>query len=255
MKTLAILLTAAAALPLSACSRLDGPKRVVTANQVVPRALPGSLEDRAHKAALAASALNASKAAQTAFLQSGTMLVYVRCNDFFHAAGRHQGISKVSRGLLTPIISLFTGLLALHDFGDNSDTAEDVVKGLALGSTFATASLNVYDEHFLFGADNIDSVRTLTLDALSAHSAAVLKKELVSFDQSVKHLVDNQAICSPPHILALARKAITAGQVVARPGGNGGGDGTEKADPVDTEKSEDTSDPDERVRVDIAQPR
>jgi hypothetical protein len=136
------------------------------------------------------------------------MLVYTRCNEFFQHTGRNQSRSRVARDYIAPVVALLTGLLALHDFGDDSNDEQNILEALTLGSTFATAALDVHDRHFLFGADNVDSVREMTMNALSSHRLAVMGRELDTVYDAVEHLVDNQTICTPPHILRLARQAI-----------------------------------------------
>lgn len=204
---------------------VSGPRRIVGADELLARENRGSgpagiLESRLFSSAKVAASSGRSKDAQEAFLRDGFLLVYTRCNDFFYAAGRRKGITRASRAFLQPIAGLISGLLVLHDFGEDSDTGEDILKGLTLTSGFTSSVLNAYEEQFLFGEDNVESVRGLTLDALSVHAKGVLDKEPDRFDQSVRHLADNQGICTPTHILALVRKGITATQpIVLNPNG------------------------------------
>jgi len=140
------------------------------------------------------------------------MLVYTRCSDFFQRAGRNQGRSRVARDFIAPVFALLAGLLAVHDFGEDSGDEQNILEALTLGSNFASTTLDVHDRHFLFGADNVDSVREMTLNALSVHRLAVMDRDLGSVYDTIEHLVDNQTICSPPHILRLARQAIANSQ-------------------------------------------
>jgi hypothetical protein len=204
-----VMLMAAAALPLSACAGIQGPPQVIGQQGVLPRPLGGTWEDRFVKSANAAFANQSSEAAQKEFLRTGSMLIYTRCSDFFQRMGRNQGRSRVARDYIAPVVALLTGVLAFHDFGEDSDKEQNILEALTLGSNFATAALDIHDRHFLFGADNIDSVREMTLNALSVHRVTVMGRDLQSLDDAVEHLVDNQTICTPPHILRLARAAIS----------------------------------------------
>jgi hypothetical protein len=207
MKKLAVLM-AAAALPLSACAGIQGPPQVIGQQGVLPRPLGGTWEDRFVRSADAAFADRSSEAAKKEFLRAGSMLVYTRCSDFFQRMGRNQGRSRVARDYIAPVVALLSGVLAFHDFGEDSDSEQNILEALTLGSNFATAALDIHDRHFLFGADNIDSVREMTLNALSKHRVTVMDRDLKSLDDAVEYLIDNQTICTPPHILRLARAAI-----------------------------------------------
>jgi hypothetical protein len=202
------LFAAVLALPLSACTGIQGPPPVISRTGVLPQPLGGTWEERFVTAAKAAFASGSTEADQKVFLRTGTMLVYTRCGDFFQRMGRNQGRSRVARDYVAPVVALLTGIVTLHDFGGDSDTEQNILEALTLGSNFATAGLDIHDRHFLFGADNIDSVREMTLNSLSKHRVAVMERDLDTVDDAVEHLVDNQTICTPPHILRLARQAI-----------------------------------------------
>jgi hypothetical protein len=209
MKKIAILLTAAAALPLSACAGIQGPPQVINKGGILPPpSFGGTWEGRFVNAANAAFEPGSSDAAQKEFVRAGTMLVYTRCGDFFQRMGRNQGRSRVARDYIAPVVALLTGILAFRDFGDDSDREQNILEALTLGSNFATAALDIHDRHFLFSADNVDSVREMTMNALSKHRVAVMERGFETLEDAVEHLVDNQTICTPPHILRLARAAI-----------------------------------------------
>lgn len=207
MKTIAIF-AAALALPLSACAGIQGPPQVINQSGVLPQSVGGTWEKRFLAAANTAFTTGSTEAQQKLFLRTGAMLVYTRCGDFFQRMGRNQGRSRIARDYVAPVVTLLTGIVTLHDFGSDSDMEQNIIEALTLGSNFATAGLDIHDRHFLFGADNIDSVREMTLNSLSKHRVAVMERNLDSLDDAVEHLVDNQTICTPPHILRLARQAI-----------------------------------------------
>ena len=269
MKNFVVLL-AAAALPLGGCYSMRGPPHVVNADGVLPgqqKAKDTELETRFRAAAVNALKAGASAEEINSFMRSGFTLVYARCNNYFSDAGRRQMRSRLARDSVAPIVGLLTGIINFHDFGTDSTKEQRLLDILTLGQTFATAGLDVYDRNFLFGSDNIDAVRTMTMNALSAHGSAALDRAApatttivpgttvaatttivttttiptttiagaapttvtaatttanartaVTVEQAFVHLIDNQMICSPPHILALAREAMRRSNMQARDG-------------------------------------
>jgi hypothetical protein len=148
-------------------------------------------------------------------LRSGFMYNYSFCENYFNVMAKNQRRSKISRSLLAPLTSVITGIIGLQDFSSNPGSKEDLIQGLAIGSAAATSILDIYDEHFLFGTDNIDSVETMTLKALDAHSSSVSKQTNIRFETGMKHLIDNQGQCTPQSILTLARSSIKNSDIVA----------------------------------------
>lgn len=149
-------------------------------------------------------------------LSSGFSHIYSFCDGYFDSMGLQQRKSRVTRDAIAPIAALMTGILALHNFDKNTGRKEDIVGAIGL-TTAATASiLDIYDEHMLFGAENIGAVEQLTKAALFEHAGKVLTTTGVSFDTAIRHLLDNQALCSPQFILSLTREAIREGKVTAR---------------------------------------
>jgi hypothetical protein len=149
-------------------------------------------------------------------LSSGYTHIYIFCDSYFNSMGQQQRKSRVIRDTIAPISALMTGVLALHSFNKNPGSKEDLLAVIGLATAGTAAALDIYDEHMLFGADNIDSVRTLTKNALAAHYVEVRSAPVISFDAATRHLLDNQAICTPQHILSLTRTAIAEGKVAAR---------------------------------------
>lgn len=147
-------------------------------------------------------------------MKSGFLYNYTFCQDFFDEMGHNQRNSKVIRAALPSIVTLVTGVIGLQSFTDDPTGKEKLVQGLALASGAATAVLNIYDEHFLFGSENIQVVQTMTLKALQAHSNAVLMQQNITFEDGTKALIDNQDQCSPQAILALARTAMRDANLV-----------------------------------------
>jgi len=212
-----MLLLAALSLPLGGCYSMAGPPQVVNATGILPPPHSGgALESNFASAARLALAAGATETDFERFMRTGFTLTYARCSNYFTNAGRNQGRSRLLRDAVGPIVSLLTGIITLHDFGDDSDREQRLLEILTLGSVTGTAALDTFDRNFLFGSDNIDSVRQMTFNALSTHSGAALARKNNSFEQAVVHLIDNQLMCSPPHILSLARQAISRSNMEAR---------------------------------------
>tara|TARA_R110001599_G_scaffold34871_9_gene111261 strand:- start:705 stop:1451 length:747 start_codon:yes stop_codon:yes gene_type:complete len=214
-----ILLAATALLSLSGCYSMQGPERLV-AKDAKPADLRYSdikmfVDDFNKAREFRVAQPDALNSHVVPMLRSGFMYNYSFCENYFNIMAKNQRRSKISRSLLAPLTSVITGIIGLQDFSSNPGSKEDLVQGLAIGSAAATSILDIYDEHFLFGTDNIDSVETMTLKALDVHSSSVLKQEEIRFESGMKHLIDNQGQCSPQSILTLARSSIKNSDIVA----------------------------------------
>jgi hypothetical protein len=154
-----------------------------------------------------------------AMIDSGVTLVKVRCNDFFNAKQTNQGKARLMRSLIQPLTAAVTGTFSVIRFGSERRES-DALALLAVGNTLVNAGIDIYEDQFLFGADNIYSVRNMTLRALSAHQDAIeqASKEgrLDSFDAATRALVDHQNICTPGNILELVKASIDNGTFRAR---------------------------------------
>lgn len=208
---------------LAACNTYGyrGPNQIVAVNAVPAqtRTDDGVLDIglfTADYATARAGRANDGPAEQEAIarmLRSGFMYNYSFCSTYFYRMAIRQRNAKVARRALPPLSALITGVVGLHDFSGNPDTKERIVQSVAMGSAFSTSLLDVYEEQFLYGTDNIDSVETLTLKALSVHREAVLARRGIRFEQAIQHLIDNQNLCSPQSVLTLARNAIKGAKV------------------------------------------
>ena len=172
----------------------------------------------------------------TAMLESGFTLVKVRCNDFFAVKASNQTTARLLRSLLQPLTVAITSTFSVIDFGSESEES-DALALLAAGSALAGAGIDIYEEQFLFDADNIDAVRGLTMRALDAHRTEVLARDPDAFDPAVRQLVDHQMICTPASILGLVRNAIDSGEIRAR---QQTADGDEEEEPAIEEAAEET---------------
>lgn len=155
----------------------------------------------------------------SAMLQSGMTLVKVRCNDYFNAKQTHQGGARLARSLIQPLSVAITGAFSVITFGSERRES-DALALLAVGTAAANSGIDIYEDQFLFGADNVYSVRDMTLRALKAHQDdiedAVKSGRLTTFDKAARTLVDHQNICTPGNILELVRASIDAGTFRAR---------------------------------------
>ncbi len=121
----------------------------------------------------------------------------------------------MARGLLSPISTALTAIVGLVDLGSESKE-QNYLTWLTTGTSFLGSGLDLYEQQFLFDADNIDAVRGLTMRELSAHADGILAQQNISFDSAVRDLVDHEMICTPAHILETTRAAIKNGSVTPR---------------------------------------
>lgn len=169
-----------------------------------------------------ASEANEESAAKE-MVNSGISLVKVRCADFFAAKRGNQSKARLIRSLLQPLTVAITSTFAVINFGGEEEGEfgqDDALALLAAGNALATAGLNVYEDQFLFGAENVTSVEQMTMRALATHERAILKS-VSSFDVGVRRLIDHQSICLPGNILELVRQSIDNGDFRARTTGVG----------------------------------
>ncbi len=161
---------------------------------------------------------------QRAFMDAGFALIYARCNSYILAKSDNQRTVNVWRDTFAPITALLTGALALTSSGE--DTNKDLLTALSLGTSAATAGFRIYEQRYLFGAENVNSVRRLILKALNDNAIEASKTEnsKMTYSQAVVHLVNNQSVCSPGHILELVNGAIKTGEVVSIKSDDSGAD-------------------------------
>jgi hypothetical protein len=145
----------------------------------------------------------------------GFNLVHDYCAEFFRTSGRNQQWLNVAKDLTTVIGTAATGILAL-----SSPANATAAGAVALGTATAYNGVDLYTRNFLFGADNIESVRVLTMNALAAHKSFVLPSPDLTtwtFGGAAEAINDHQAICTTASIRALVVAAINSGTVTAYP--------------------------------------
>jgi len=208
------------ALITSGCYTFQGPERIITKD-----ARPATLSQSNIKMFIddftkAHDFRNKNPSAINPYipqmLRSGFMYNYSFCDNYFTKMGQNQRRSNIIRSMLPPITALITGIIGFQDFSKNPGAKENLIAALAIGSAASTAALNIYDEHFLFGVENIGSVQVMALKSLDAHANKVFEQKDISFERAMQHLIDNQGQCSPQAILSLARSVIKNAPLEAR---------------------------------------
>lgn len=178
-----------------------------------PPGISGGLVDRFISSARDASVDNPGQAKLNAMLGDGLGLVYAHCSDFFRESGTRQERLLIARDVVTTLGTLAGTALAIGNRSGRNDA--DSLALIAFGTSSAMAGIDVYTQRYLFGADNIDAVRELTLNALVAHADSARALRPSTYQSVTLHILDNQAICTPRRIALLARQAIQAGTVVS----------------------------------------
>lgn len=137
---------------------------------------------------------------------AGATLVAARCNDYFaQKAGSQTGV-RTAGDLVMPIVGLLGGIVSLANMSEAA--RKDWGSALSFGSTAVLAGLKTYEANFLFSANNIENVRTLTTSALMVHSQGVQAAQGLTFDSSVQYLIEHQMMCTPGSILHRTQEAI-----------------------------------------------
>lgn len=202
---------------LSACSTTRGPLPTIgldgPARTDVTTGLPKAFVESEKRS----FASQTDSALAEKMLSDGFALVYSNCSEFFSSAGESQKWVLVARDAIGAVGTLGTSVLALHNGSKNA------VANWALATGISFSGLDIYTKNFLFAAENVDSVRTLVTNALIAHQKGVLSQAPFTYQAATVHLLDNQDICTPAAISALARAAIKKGDVtVTSTGGDEG---------------------------------
>jgi hypothetical protein len=144
-------------------------------------------------------------------MDAGITLNRMRCNDFFAERAGNQTRERILRGTIAPVSALITGIIGIVDF-DTDAGRQEAIQILGIGESATIAGLELYESEFLFGAANVNSVRTLTMRAADEHAAGILAQS-VGFYTAARHLIDHQMICTPANILELAQAAIREGRI------------------------------------------
>ena len=218
-----------ATLLLAGCYSFQGPERIVTKDARPATLTASNIDMFINDFKQAEAYRNQNPSADNPFvpqmLRSGFMYNYSFCENYFTQMGQNQRRSQILRSSLVPITALITGIIGLQDFSKNPGAKEDLITSLAIGSAATTAALNIYDEHLLFGAENIGAVQVMALKAQDAHATKVFEQNKVTFERAMQHLIDNQGQCSPQSILSLARSVLKTAKLKATNENAGSGAG------------------------------
>lgn len=211
-------LIASAALSLSGCYSFTGVPQLINGGGVVNQQgtvskRTESLKNNFRYAVEIAAADRDNWNKVGTMMDTGYLLAYSNCDDFFRVMGLGQRDSSIARDLVAPVISILTGVIALKDF-QNASIQQDYIEIIGLGSAAYVTGLDVYDKHFLFGSENIYEVENLTLDALDTSEDIIRSAGTMNFERAVQKLIRHQGVCTPASIKSLTKQAIAAGNVV-----------------------------------------
>lgn len=219
-----IFTTAIISVQLAACASIDARPKVISSTGVNSAIERSAIQhdrssvklfvETAHAAYPESHDAKPDIDAQRRFLHRGFALVKDKCRIYLSAKADRQRDVNVWRDTFAPITALATGVIGLIDSGDTIDS--DYLVGLGVVTSAATSGFDIYEERYLFGAQNVDSVRSLVERALNVDAKDKLAQpdSAMNYTNSVDYIVGNQMICSPHHILRLVNEAIKAGTVV-----------------------------------------
>lgn len=143
-------------------------------------------------------------------LTEGLGLVRGNCSDFFRSRGDRQMQVSFGRDLVA-----MGGTTAAAIIGLTGGSAL-ALSIIALSGATLYAGLDVYTRNFLFGADNIEAVRTLTMRTLNGNADEILaqaRNKTLTFQQVTAWIMDNQEICKPASIAAAVRVKLRGGNI------------------------------------------
>jgi len=145
----------------------------------------------------------------------GVHLADSYCYLFFRYGSDNQKWLLVSKDLITIFGTIATGALALAKPG--SATAAGIT---ALSSGAPYNGVDIYTRNFLFGSDNIDAVRAMTMSVMASHSAKALPEvdgSIWTFGGAAEVINQHQATCLPASIRSLVLEAVKGGRFSAEP--------------------------------------
>jgi hypothetical protein len=192
---------------LSACSTY-GPRPIYGPNGIIVNPEPQTNSVYSQFVSAAANAYtDGTSVSAIKMHRIGRDLVQINCHEFYRRMGRNERTSRIARNIILPITTALNGLMALRDWTNNTDSKEDILQIINIAAVGGTSALNIYDEHFLFKSDNIDSVRTMTMSELKAFRDNNQDPPKM-FSGVVAELLDYQNLCTPSHLVVTARNRI-----------------------------------------------
>lgn len=210
----------AIAINLGACSEtFRGPDPIISSEGVAPTdASSGGLVRLFFNSANTSYSSPADPTLARQMLSDGFALIYADCNEYFGVAGRTQQKLIFGRDLLGTFGTLVTGIIAL------AHASKDATAIAALVTATGYSVTDDISKDFLFAADNIDSIRELTLRAIQADQASVLAHNPVfNYNTVVLYIEDDQNYCTLRKIAELVKEAAKnapVGEAAAAPPAN-----------------------------------
>lgn len=200
----------ALAVNVCACSEtFRGPEPIITAEGPAPiDANSAGLVRLFFNSATASYSSAGDPVLARQMLSDGFALIYANCSEYFRVAGRTQQRLLFGRDLLGTFGTLATGVVAL------AHASKDATAIAALVTATGYSVMDDIAKDFLFSADNIDSVRDITLRAIQANQASVLfHNSVFNYNTVVLYLEDNQDYCTLRRIAALVKDAAKNAKV------------------------------------------
>jgi hypothetical protein len=140
--------------------------------------------------------------------REGFAVVASNCTEFFSSGGQKEQYLGVLRDVVNISSAIAAGVIAI-----SGPTAQGVA-ALGLATISAHSALDSYQKNFLFGTENISSVRILILNALNSHRDKVLATlGLWDFSNAYLAIRDNQELCQSSDIVRLVKEAIEKGKI------------------------------------------
>ena len=220
---------------LTGCAAIEGAPKIIDKNgplalQHPPRSAPTAglvynfnqsyLKAAAEEAAISMGSATAPTASTDPVSQharqmaiDGINLIDGNCDDFFNDRGEDETLLNISRDTTAASGSLASGVLSLASPANAVASAV-----LSLLTTTTASGFDIYTKNFLFGSNNIDSVRTMTLAALATHKAAALPGNDTTvwhFGDASEVIMDHQNYCTPSKIRSLVLDSISSGKFQA----------------------------------------
>jgi hypothetical protein len=136
----------------------------------------------------------------------GVHLADSYCALFFAYGSDNQKWLLVAKDVVAALGTIATGAVALAS--PHNATAAGAI---ALSTAALYTGVDIYTRNFLFHSDNIDAVRSMTLNALAAHSAKALPENdssIWTFGGAAQVINEHQALCFPASIRSLVLAAL-----------------------------------------------
>jgi hypothetical protein len=148
-------------------------------------------------------------------LLDGFALTRANCTEYFRSAGHTQQNLIFAGHLIATLGTLATGIIAL------AHASKDATAIVALATTTTYSVMDDISKDFLFSADNIESVRDLTLRTMQADQTTSLANTQFTYDNVVIDLQEDQNYCLLSKIAALVKDAAKNAAVEPTPSGAG----------------------------------